>query len=211
MKEKTNFDKAIKILSCCIGSLIFIIIVLIVIDRASNKDNSLFSKQNESTGSETSKLVSRDINDVISGNVEINIPKEMLELSGEEYDYKLTDEQKKNGFTDVKKNADGSATFTMKNSDYKKFIADLKEETKKSFDEMPKNFDKIKKVTYNNDFSEIIIYAEKDKFNDFIASACGLSSILYQMYDIDASGKCNILAKDYQTNETFYNTVFPNN
>lgn len=161
------------------------------------------------------KAVNQDLGNILTGTVEINIPKEFLELDGEEFDYALTEEQKENGFTDIKKNEDGSATYTIKKKNYEKYIQELRETAKQGIDELTKDgsFASIKGITYNNNLSKITITADKNGFENGLDSlsvfSCGLASIMYQMFDIDAPGKCTVEVKDSATGEIFQTTVYP--
>ena len=161
------------------------------------------------------KAVNQDLGNILTGTVEINIPKEFLELDGEKFDYVLTEEQKENGFTNIKKNEDGSATYTIKKKNYEKYIKELREAAKQGIDELTKDgsFASIKSITYNNNLSKITITADKNSFENGLDSlsvfSCGLASIMYQMFDIDAPGKCTVEVKDSATGEIFQTTVYP--
>ena len=193
-----NIDKAIKIISIFEIIVIFILLIAIFGPKIFNKSDN--------------KIVNKNI---ISNTIEINLPKEMIDLFGENFEYTLTQEQKDNGFTSIKKNDDGSAIYTIKKKDYEVFLETYREKTKQVIDEISKNeaFISIKSITYNEDFSKIVISAKKDEFENSFDSmsmmTCGLSSCMYQMFDINASGKCLIEVKDFQTGEVFKTAEYP--
>ena len=181
-----------------------------VVGMIMSSDKNIIHKTNEEN-----KVINQDLGNILTGTVEINISREFLELGEEEFNYELTQEQKENGFTDIKKNEDGSATYTIKKKDYKKFISELKETTKQGIDELTKDgsFVSIKGITYNDNFSKIVISADKEgfenSFDSMVIFSCGLTSCMYQMFDIDAPGKCAIEIKDVSTGEIFKTTVYP--
>ena len=65
----------------------------------------------------------------------------------------------------------------------------------------------------NNNLSKITITADKNSFENGLDSlsvfSCGLASIMYQMFDIGAPGKCTVEVKDSATGEIFQTTVYP--
>ncbi len=181
-------------------------------NSSTNKEKVESSKKDKF---ESSKLADKNIGNIISGTVNLTIPVEFLELSSEPFDYKLTKENKANGFTSIKKNSDGSATYTIKEKEYKKFINNLKSETKKAIDELilDDTLSTVKTIKYNDNLSEIIITVEKENyensFESLIETSCGLTACLYQMYDIDAPRNCLIKVKDEATGEIFKTKTFP--
>lgn len=162
-----------------------------------------------------SLLVSKDFGNILTGTIEINISKELLELNGKKFDYTLTEEQKKQGFTNIKRNKDDSATYTIKKKNYEKFIAEFKKISKQGIDELTKDgsLTSIKKITYNDDLSKITILADKSKFENSIDSmalfSCGLTSCVYQTFDVNAPGKCTVDVKDSVSGEIFKTIVYP--
>lgn len=180
----------------------------------SSQSQNNVSKKDSSNGI-VSKVANQGIGNILTDTVSITIAKEMLDLSGDTFDYTLTKEQKDNGFTSIKKNKDGSATYTIKNSEYKKFIAEMKKTAKQGIDEITADgsFPSIKSISYNDDLSKIVITADRKAFeNSFDSMAvfrCGLTSCMYQMYDIDAEGKCTVEVKDSVSGEVFQTTVYP--
>ena len=164
------------------------------------------------------KMANQNLGDIITGKVQITLNKEFIDLiSSEEepFEYSLTQEQKENGFIDIKKNDDGSATYKIEKKDYEKFISEYKTTTKQTIDELvnKNTYQSIKSITYNDDFSKIDIMVEREKFENSLDSfallGCGLSSCMYQMFDINASGKCAINVKDINNGEIFRTVNYP--
>lgn len=152
---------------------------------------------------------------ILSGTVEINIPLVLLELDGEPFDYKLTEKDKENGFTSIKKNADGSATYTIKKKEYTKFIEEYKAEIKNSLDTLTANgtFPSIEKVEYTDNFDKITIIANKEKFESGIDSmcimTCGLFSYSFQAFDVNSNNECTIEVKDSVSGQIFQTAIYP--
>lgn len=152
---------------------------------------------------------------VFSNTVELTIPAEFLEMIDEDFDYTLTEENKENGFTDIKKNEDGSATYTIKKSDYKKLKKELQATTKESLDELVTegSFPSLERIEYNDDFSEITIFVDKDSyensFDSLAVTTCGLCSLMYQIFDIDAENVCEVTVKDSSTDKVIDTQIFP--
>ncbi len=167
-----------------------------------NNENSSFS-------------VKETFGNVLSGTVEINIPLALLELDGEPFDYKLSEENKENGFTSIKKNSDGSATYTIKKKEYNKFIEEYRAEIKSSLDILTTDgtFPSIQKIEYTDNFDKITIIANKEKFESSLDSmsvmTCGLSSCAFQMFDVNSDRKCTVEVKDSTTGEVFQRTIYP--
>ena len=158
-----------------------------------------------------------EVDKKLFGNVEITIPKSIAEMMKEDdKPLELTEEQKNYGFKDIKNNSDGSITFTIANSKYKDYINELRQITADVFDNMligEQGFKTIKKIEYNKNFSEITLIVNKEEYNNSFESmavfSCGLSSMLYQTFDVNAPQKAVITVKDIDTNETISQTVYP--
>ena len=168
-----------------------------------------YNKDNDSV------FVKEDIDNLLNGTVELNIPLFFLELSEEPFDYKLTEEDKENGFTKITKNSDGSATYTIKKNDYNKFLSTFKQTTKESLDEILSSglYATIEKIEYTENFEKITITVNKTKFknsfDNLVITACGSLSYAYQLFDVDSEKKCIVEIKDSNTNKIFQTSVFP--
>ena len=165
-----------------------------------------------------SKIADRDLGNIVTGTVELTMPKEFVALMGEDYDYILTEEQKENGFTSVKRADDGSAIFTIKKEDYDKFIKDLQKTTVEAINDTAEMISEqgdssIKNIKYSQDFEQIIVYADKAKFNESFDNlyiySVGLTACMYQMFDINSKGKCTIDITDKETKEVFKTVIYP--
>lgn len=180
-----------------------------------NNQDVLDSIRKVFSESSSTKVADRGLSNVISGTVELTIPKEFVDFMGEDYDYTLTEEQKQNGFTKVEKADDGSAVFTIKKKDYDAFIKDMHQNTVESFQEMGNTLQgsSITNISYSQKFDKIILTVNKDKFENGLdgmyVTSIGLTSIMYQMFDIEAKGKCTIDIQDKDTGEIFKTVVYP--
>lgn len=168
--------------------------------------------------SKIGKLASQNIVDIIKGNVKLTIPKEFISLMGEDYDYTLTEEEKANGFTDVKKKADGSAEFTIKKEKYEIFIKELKKSTVKSIKETIASISEqgnasIKNIKYRSDLGQISVYVDKPQFNEVFdalyINTVGLTACMYRMFDINCNGECIIDLIDTNTNKVYETIICP--
>ena len=202
----TGIKRAIRILLIIEVILVLIIGVCFVMDWKEDKSDS--------------KFVNQDVGNILAGTVDITIPKDfidMLEAFGGNagFDATLTEEQKAMGFIDVKKESDGSLAYTINKKDYENILNDMKTDTKQSLDEIATSgdFSSIKSVNYNDDFSKVTISANREKFENSVDSlvilSCGLSSYMYQIFDINATGKCTIEVKDVTTGEVFQTETYP--
>lgn len=153
---------------------------------------------------------------ILSGTVEINVPLALLELDKEPFDYKLTEEDKENGFTNIKKNSDGSATYTIKKKEYKEYLTELKKLTQESLNKISDDNSQtsINKIEYTDNFEKITIYANKENFENSLINSinilgCGLSAYVYQIYNLNSQGNCELVVKDTATGEIFETHKYP--
>lgn len=201
MRKYRKIDIAILSLLCLL--LVLVVIIGVCLYNGVNQEN------------ESSKIANQGIGNILTGTVELTISKDMLALFGDGFDYNLSQEQKDNGFTDIKKNEDGSATYTIKKKDYEKFIDEYKTQTKNTLNEIinGNNFTSIQKIQYTENFDKITIVAEKEKFENSFDSmcvmSCGLTSCMYQMFDVNSDGKCIVEVKDVATGEVFRTETYP--
>lgn len=180
-------------------------------EETSSKPKEESKKPLESSKVETSSKVQnvsseKPVEDKI---IEIKVPKKWL--AGE--DVSLDEEDKRNGFIDVTKNSDGSATFTMKEKDYKKFVSNLRKTTGETIDGMNDgSYTSMKSIQYNKDFSEITIVVNKEEylagFDSMSKQLCSWTALLCQSYDVEAPGKCTVYVKDSATGEVFETEEF---
>lgn len=81
----------------------------------------------------------------------------------------IQDVVKKNGYISGKLNSDGSATYVMSNSVYKKELKGYKETVDKAIEEMLSGNDRVdafEKITYNDTMSEFNIVVNEN-YNSF--------------------------------------------
>lgn len=215
MKQKTL--SVLSIFSICILCLIIGILSTVIgcfcwIYNTPAIKEAFVSTYNKDNGFTFAK---EDFNILLNGTVELNIPLFFLELSEEPFDYKLTEEDKENGFTKITKNSDGSATYTIKKNDYNKFLSTFKQTTKESLDEILSSglYATIEKIEYTENFEKITITADKTKFensfDNLVINVCGSISYAYQIFDVDSAKKCTIEIKDSNTNKIFQTSLFP--
>ena len=204
-KNKTNF--IVLIFASCV--LLFTVAIFSgIIGMIMIPDNTVSENKDN-------KIVNQDLGNILSGTVELTIPKDAISLLGDNFDYSLTEEQKEKGFIGVKKNEDGSATYTIKKKDYKVFLSEYKKTAMQGIDELTKdgNLPSVKSITYNDDLSKITIIAERESFENgfdsMVVMSCGLASSMYQMFDLNSNGKCTVEVKDSTTGEVFQTAKYP--
>ncbi len=175
--------------------------------------DSLFTKSN-------SKIADMGLSDIFSGTVKLTIAKEFVAFMGEDFDYTLTQEQIDNGFTKVEKQEDGSAVYTIKKEKYDIFIKDLRQTTKESLQEVANLLSEngntsIRKMSSSSDFERITFEVDKQQYiegmsmDSIYVMSCGLTSCMYQMFDINSTGKCKIEIKDVDSGEIFKTIIYP--
>lgn len=147
-------------------------------------------------------------------DVTITIPSSLV---GEDTASELTDEQKEKGFKSMSRNGDGSITYVITKSAHKTMMEDLRTSTAKTLDDIVSsgNFTSIKKIEYNNDFTEVSMQVDKEEFEGGLDGLSALSvwfsGALYQAFNgveaDDLSVTINVV--DEKTNETFKSIKYP--
>lgn len=150
------------------------------------------------------------------GDVEITLPSYYSKLVGNSIDFNnITDEQKAMGLKKIEKKKDGSIVYVIERSKYDNYLAQIKKTAIDGFNEILKSgaYKSISKVDYSDDFGTITITADKAQFENSYDSAvvlsCGLSGMMYQMFDVDAKQKVTVNVKDTKTGKVFRTTVYP--
>lgn len=146
--------------------------------------------------------------------VSIDIPASLI---GKNATDKLTDEQKNNGFKKAVVNKDGSVTYTMDSQKYVTFLKEYQNTVAESLDKIKTdgNYKSIKKVDYNDNFSEITLTVDKAKFENGMDSVAimqaGISAAMYQAFDINSNSKSKttINVKDSKTGKVFKTEKYP--
>ncbi|MEK4628110.1 hypothetical protein MKZ17_07875 [Solibacillus sp. FSL R7-0682] len=144
-------------------------------------------------------------------NVEIVLPASMFE--GQDIDTVIS-EAKSEGVDEIKKNDDGSLTYKMSKSKHKEMMEEMKSSVLESIEETKtsQDFNSIKDVTYNKDFSEFNLIVDKvafqDSFDGFAAMGLGMSGIYYQVFN-GADPKTTVVIKDEATGGVIDTIVYP--
>jgi len=190
--------------------LVVLLSSLFLIACSTSNGKSDQSSTNEITDSEEAGI------EVDKGlmNVEITLP-EMFFDDDELAD--IEEEMEKSHNANVTKNDDGSITVKMSNKDHKQLMSDMQDEFMETIDNVinEKDYQTIKDITYNRDFSEFKVFVEKDGFeNSFDGIALfsiGFSSLLYQLFDGKDIGKDKVTMSliDEASNEEFEKVIYP--
>lgn len=150
-------------------------------------------------------------NDWVDDNflsVDITLPASFYSGTQTNPSSELTEEQKAAGYISAKVNSDGSVTYTIKKSAYKQIVADAKESTVQTLNEIVTSGDypSIKKIGYNSNFSKISVYVDKDAYTNGMDSIAmlgvNMSVAFYQIISQDAN-PLEISIIDINTNEVF--------
>lgn len=160
-----------------------------------------------------------DIEENESGEIEVD--KNLLtvevtypaSLVGDDKDELLN--SKEEGIKDIKENEDGSITFTMTKAKYNEMMEEAKAQTIEFLDSMPTSgdFQSIKNVEYNNDFTEIILEVDKEvyenSFDSFASMSIAFTVGFYKVFETGDDFTINIKVKDSSTGDIFSETTFP--
>ncbi|WP_419955059.1 hypothetical protein ACN6MT_05665 [Neobacillus niacini] len=191
-----------------------ILISLLLLNLASCSTNE---KEDNKKQSEKSKEEAKEGNvEVEKGllNVEITIPASMFE--GQDINTVIAD-AKKEGVKEVTQNEDGSLTYKMSKAKHKEMMKEMKESVIASVEEMKnsEDYQSIKDITYNNDFSEFTVVVDKAAFENsmdgFATMGLAMSGMMYQLYNgVDPDKyKVTISLKDEATQKVFDDVVYP--
>lgn len=158
------------------------------------------------------KKDSINVNEKLFEDIELTIP---ASLADNHADQTVTDEAKELGVKKIEKQNDGSVKYTFERSKYKEYLNHLKEETKNTINGIASDADykSISKIDYNNNFSNITIFVNKEayenSFESIAVTACGISGMLYQAFDTSAPNTVTINVKDISTEEIFDIVKYP--
>lgn len=158
--------------------------------------------------SEKGVKAQKNNNDTVS----IDIPASLI---GKNATDKLTDEQKNNGFKKAVVNKDGSVTYTIDSQKYDTFLKEYQKTVAESLDKIKTdgNYKSINSVEYNDNFSEITLIVDKNKFENGMDSIAimqaGVSAAMYQAFDINSKTKTTINVKDQKTGKVFKTEKYP--
>lgn len=119
-------------------------------------------------------------------DVSVTFPAEMFEGTDFETIKKQAEDQ---GIKSITQNDDGSVTYKMSKADHKKMMEDMKTSTAETLKGYVTDTDleSITDVSFNDDFSEIKISVDKEKYENsldsFAALGAGFQGMFYQMFD----------------------------
>lgn len=155
----------------------------------------------------------------ITNTVDVTVPKEFMEILGDDFDYTLTNDQKKNGFTKISTNAAGDIVFTISKTDYKNFIDELKETTKQTLkeqiDDLNGSNTSIRTVKYTSDLDNIKIYVDEAEYAYTLDSVnitvFALTAYTYQIYNVDSDKIIKVEIINYQTDKVIEIYNYPDN
>lgn len=140
--------------------------------------------------------------------VDITFPASFYTDSQTKPSNELTEKEKANGYTAVKVNDDGSVTYTIKKSAYNKIVAETKNSTIQTLNEIVTsgNYPSVKKIGYNNSLSKISVYVDKTAYSQNMDGFAMLNiQIAVAFYQVISQDKnpLEISVIDISTNEVF--------
>lgn len=200
---KKAVDKKFIVTVVLIWSITIIVSAGILIFGELNKPTASTAKPSNNTN-----LVEDDWVDNNLLTVDITFPASFYTDSQTKPSNELTEKEKANGYTAVKVNDDGSVTYTIKKSAYNKIVAETKESTIQTLNEIVTsgNYPSVKKIGYNNSLSKISVYVDKNAYNQNMDSFAMLNiQIAVAFYQVISQDKnpLEISVIDISTNETF--------
>lgn len=200
---KKTVDKKFIVTVVLIWSITIIVSAGILIFGELNKPTASTVKPSSNTN-----LVEDDWVDNNLLTVDITFPASFYTDSQTKPSNELTEKEKANGYTAVKVNDDGSVTYTIKKSAYNKIVAETKESTIQTLNEIVTsgNYPSVKKIGYNNSLSKISVYVDKNAYNQNMDSFAMLNiQIAVAFYQVISQDKnpLEISVIDISTNETF--------
>lgn len=146
---------------------------------------SCTNKTDSSNGNTTKTEVTSEVVDENLLTVDFTIPAEFFSEDSPATD-ELTQEQKDSGIKSATVNDDGSVTYTIGKLAYQKLIKEMKTSTEEGLNDITKDYDCIKAVEFNSDFSEITLNANKEEYenglNAFCVMQAGMLAMFYQSY-----------------------------
>ena len=116
-------------------------------------------------------------------------------------DYSLEDTAEEMGAKKVTRNDNGSVTFKMKKSAYKKMLKSYKENIDFVIEEILRNksdYPSIMEITYNKDVTEFVIKVDASLYDEYTINAAVeffQNGMMYQMYNGVPEKKTNVRVK----------------
>lgn len=177
------------------------------------------SESNEKVEEETEEVENEAVEvDKKLINVEITFPASFLELDDEESDIEeIKKEAKEKGIKDVKRNDDGSITYTMSKSTHRKLLNEMQEAVDESIEETmnSEDFPSIKDIKIKNkyDHYEVIVDREgfENGFDGFGLLGVAFSSMYYQLFEgvNPEDYEVTMDLKDEETKEVYDTIIYP--
>lgn len=146
--------------------------------------------------------------------VKVTIPAEFFFEDSPATD-KLTDEQKVQGYKKAVLNTDGSVTYTIKKSSWRKIVADMKQTTEETINSFANSVDtpSIKAVNFNSNFSDINLYvnriAYENSFDTMSPFIIYINAAYYRLFNGEDADKISCVVKLYDTsnNNVMFDTI----
>lgn len=184
--------------------LLAAIMILTFAACSSQKQND--TTDNSSTGSSKSDVVDENLL-----TVDITVPASMFDEENPA-SAELSEEQKEQGFKSAKLNDDGSVTYSMSKSSFKKFKETSRQAVIETLDSLHSDFPCVVSTDFNDDFSEIKIYVNKSEYengmNFLMLLQVGFAANIYQTYT-NETVLSNVYVIDKDTNETLNTATYP--
>lgn len=166
--------------------------------------------------SEAEQTQASEQKDVVDENlltVEITLPASFFSSESPATD-QLTGEQIEQGYKKAVVNADGSVTYTIKKSSWRKMIAEMKQSAADTLDSFAGSTDypSITSITYNDDFSAVSVFVNRTAYENSLDSmVCFniyMNSYYYQLFNgiKEENIVCEVQIID-STNNTLIKTV----
>ena len=168
-------------------------------------------KPNDTTDNGSTEPSKSDVVDENLLTVDITVPASMFDEENPASE-ELSEEQKEQGFKSAKLNDDGSVTYTMSKSSFKKFKETSKQAVVETLDSLNSDFPCVVSTDFNDDFSEIKIYVDKSEYengmNFLMLLQVGFAANIYQTYT-NETVLSNVYVIDKDTNETLNSATYP--
>ena len=144
--------------------------------------------------------------------VEITIPADLAS----DTDDLLTDFSEMGiGLSDLTVNSDGSVTYRISRGDHRRLMAELRQDLREAFDDAVDEYDSVRSITSNNDFTRFEIVVDRpgfeNSFDGFVVIAIMISASFYAIFDgIDTDDmRFEMNFVDESTGEVFETVIAP--
>ncbi len=189
-------------------ALLLLISVIIVSFAACSKNAQAPEESTTSTTAATTEAVDK------GADIDITVPASFFNEDDPATE-ELTEDQKSRGFKKATINEDGSVTYTISEKAYKELQKTMKTDVADGLNALTEDYPEIKKVEFNDDFSNIKLYVDKKTYEDSMAVMAvyqaGLLGQTYQAYTgtaiKDLSVDVNVI--DNASGEQFEEAHYP--